>query len=237
MVDMSFRLIALFIVLLTILFFSYDSYSYGISLKRMPILMTNPVLVIQAHYLITGDRLEVRKSCPEITEFRADSPYAEYFDIPAKEWRDCISAISPSFIVKDACLSSQAQAELLLEGVNSKNEIILGLEKYGIRFDPVSTYGQYENFADDNLCTRTVLEYASGKKIEINLRPSKILGSQRLSGAMSDITSSELTEIAKGNAAPDAKLSSFLVLAGVFIFIIVIYTVYLQLRGGERQEE
>ncbi|MFH1750682.1 MAG: hypothetical protein ABH863_03315 [Candidatus Micrarchaeota archaeon] len=235
---MSFRFIIGFVILLAILFVTFDLYSYGIQLKRAPLLVTNPLLVIQAHYQVGGSKDVVRLNCPEIAQFRFGSPYRSYEEIPIEEWNKCIANIAPTSLVRDSCLEAEFEAKRLLDDINSRNELILGLEKFGIRFSPIPTYQRISNFADENACTKAVNGFALEKRIDINFKPSALLDAARFSEGVSEIDQQKLLKItsqqfAAENAFQDYRITAFIVLSGIFIFLLIVYSAYSRFHDGD----
>ncbi len=228
---MSLGFIAGFIILIVALFFAFDAYSYGIELKSTPLLIASPLLVIQAHYGLGGPRDLVRENCPEIAQFRPGSFYNEYWQIPLSEWNNCISKIAPSALVRSACLESESQAKRLFDEINSQNELVLGLEKYGVKFSEDATLDKITNMADNNACTRAVAGFAAEKKISIEFQPSKVLDVDKFSEGVSELDGVKLLEItgdqvsAQG-AFKDYRITTFILLAGIFIFMLLIYSAF-----------
>lgn len=243
LVNMSARFIAGFIILLVVLFVAYDLYSYGIELKRAPLLMTNPLLVIQLHYQAGGAKELVKASCPEISKFKPLSPYDEYQQIPLSQWNACISKVSPSTLVRESCLEAQGGAQAILAEVNSQNEIVMGMEKYGVRFTATPYSRQITEFADGNVCVRAVEGYGSEKRLApLGIKPSSILDIEKLGEGVSELDSQKLRDLASGALSSgevfkDYRITSFLLLAGIFIFFLVIYTAYNQMQGKGQTED
>ncbi|MBI5225200.1 hypothetical protein HY989_04990 [Candidatus Micrarchaeota archaeon] len=238
---MSSRLIFLFLVLLVMLVFTYDLYSYGIELKKTPLLITNPSLVIQAHLKINSDKGFVEANCPDISKFNANSPYNDYAEIPKEAWDKCISELAPNAYVKDSCLEGEIGAQELLTEINSQNELVLGLQKYGVRFTPLPAYRQMEQFADTNPCIRAVKSFSDGNSLALDLSGSKLLHLSRFSEGVTELTNENLLRITGGTVAPedafkDYRLSTFIALSGIFIFIILLYSVYMQLTSKNSEE-
>ncbi|MFH1257438.1 MAG: hypothetical protein ABIG96_01785 [Candidatus Micrarchaeota archaeon] len=228
-------------LLIIVLVFTYDIYSYGIALKHTPLLVTNPLLVIQLHNLATGTSIPIA-ACPEISKFRKGSIYNDYSEIPLSEWNRCIGAAAPSSIIVEPCLEAERGADDLLWRVNAKNELLLGLEKYGVRFSAESTYRQLVNYADSNLCTLQVADYAAAKGIDLNFRPSSLLNAEKFESSPLELDEAKLLEIASTeyraeSFLTDSRLSSLILICGIFVFLLLIYSVFSNMRGNERLED
>ena len=240
--NMAFRFIIGFVLLLVVLFFTFDFYSYGIDLKSTPLLVTNPLLVIQAHYAVGGGKELVRENCPEIYQFRKTSYYANYEDIPVAEWDKCIAAVAPSEAVRDACLEAEADADALLKGIYAQNELVLGLEKYGVKFTPLYTYERIADFADGNACTTAIASFSEERRVPIVFKPSALLDTNKFSLGVSETDRDQLLKITSqqftaDSALKDYRITIFLVIAGVFVFLIVVFSAYSRLREGDGKED
>ncbi len=230
-------------ILLVILLVTYDVFNYGIELKQTPLLMTNPVMVIQANFQYSGDKETIRANCPEIFKYDYNSNYKEYYQIPLSEWNHCIETVSPSTLVKDACLEAEAEAAVLLKEVREQNELFLGLEKYDIRFQPVPTLVKFTSFADQNVCARAVKSFAREKGFSLDdTSPSSLLQVERFSTSVIAVDEAELRRLTSEPLTPesfsrDYRLTTFLIIAGVFIFLNLIYIAYTKLQERGKAEE
>ncbi|MFH0970938.1 MAG: hypothetical protein V1835_00060 [Candidatus Micrarchaeota archaeon] len=238
---MAMRLILAFVVLILLLLFSYDLYNYGIDVKRTPILMTNPLLIMKANYQISHDNTPARQFCPEINRFRETSIYEEYSEIPVSEWNKCIEHVAPTESLKETCLAAEHEAQSLFDEINAQNELILGLEKYGVQFLPRTASQRISDFADGNQCTLAVREFADSRRISIGFTPSKVLNLENFGEGASEIDVNKLVSISKEGITADTKfdyrISSIFIISGLFIFLILVYTVFNQLRQGGNSEE
>ncbi|MEK6843274.1 MAG: hypothetical protein AABY04_02200 [Candidatus Micrarchaeota archaeon] len=238
---MSSRLVFPFLVLLIMLIFTYDLYNYGMELRQTPLLITNPSLVIQAHLKINSDKAFVEASCPDISKFNKNSPYSDYFEIPKSEWDRCIFELSPNAYIRDSCLEGEIGAQALLDEINSNNEMVLGLQKYGIRFTPLPAYKRMEQYADTNPCIRAVKSFSDGNNLALDLTGSKLLHLNRFSEGIGELSNENLLKITSNTLAPqdafrDYRISTFIALSGIFVFIILLYSIYMKLTGKNPEE-
>ncbi len=235
------RLEIAFLLLIVCMVFMYDLYSYGIEVKRTPLLMTNPVLMIQLHYAGLGSKQAVYNNCPEISQYRASSIYSAYSEIPNEEWKSCLVAVSPSKLLVDPCLEAQDEAEELLGSINSRFDMVIGLEKYGISFTKEPTLVRMVNFANDNKCTRAIGNYAASKRLDVDYAPSSVLEIDRFDKSATDLRMFELEKIGEldegsGPLLGGISYSTLMIFAGIAIFLLLIYNAYRQLRDTSQEE-